>query len=802
MHNLLTKISNLVKRAVITLTNDDSKNISHCQATYLDKVSPIETIYPYGFGANAPVGNIVLLFNIGANEANLAGIPYSQKDRFKNLKSGEVVVGSPKTGSYIKFLENGDIEILSKEDLKIDYNGITTKRLLSIDENKNIKDTGLINWAHTHDLIITDDGNGGVYIDYSNGNANQVLGMNIAGTDQEYKSITGTTEQIDITNSPNEINISAPLTAKRLPYLEGTGLIEEFSFTITGATTFNIAPGKVQVIDNYTDVENPTRKILNTPAVTGVVPIGLGLSVRTYLYWDVSSGTPVLIQALDFLPRLECRTKILFGTVIHADLASINYIYRMGFYVSQMGQMIEDFYYTFLSNKVVEIKRPRYWPQGHNLNLKFSVSNTSLINGELLSNAVSTNVGRYITTMVAQDPVPYMFLTWIDNNGIPYNTISPYIDPNHYRKPDGTLGLVPTGYWSVPRMYYFASGEKVIMYGLDVYPSDRLALQYYLNEDWYFLNNSRAAEGAFFSCYLIVKQGATDLLDPAQAIFSDRIDPIRINPVDIVNRGVSGAFSVIDEGGINISWSSGVIYDVVTRTTKNISSSAGSIATTNNSINYLYWVSGTTLTLNTTKPSGNNVTIATIFVQAGDIYSIVLKDILIEREANLIRGISNVFPTKIITGLMIEPDTNITYAFDVKSNAGLYYYDLTKETNVPIIYSRITPMIRHYHSSGVWTSSTNAQIDIDYYDDGTNLTLMNLNWYAKSVFIIDGAKIHWVYPRAQYVNITNALTAPLPEIPPGLKNLPIICAYIHKRGDAALAPVGDQRWIDLRGLIV
>jgi phage gp45-like len=119
MKYLLTKISNVVKRALITLINNDSKSIAHCQAKYLDKVANIETIYPYGLSANAPVGNIVLLFNVGSNEANLAGIPYSQKDRFKNLKSGEVIVGSPKSGSYIKFLENGDIEIESKNNLTI-----------------------------------------------------------------------------------------------------------------------------------------------------------------------------------------------------------------------------------------------------------------------------------------------------------------------------------------------------------------------------------------------------------------------------------------------------------------------------------------------------------------------------------------------------------------------------------------------------------------------------------------------------------------------------------------------------------
>jgi phage gp45-like len=149
MNNIYTKISSIVKRAFITLGNDDSKTVSHCHATYLDKISPLEAIYPYGFSANAPIGGMVLVFTVGGSEANLAGIPYSQQERFKGLKSGEVVIGSPTSGSYIKFLANGDIEILSKQkitvnttsDIDVNAKGninITTDNDLNI-KAKNIK---------------------------------------------------------------------------------------------------------------------------------------------------------------------------------------------------------------------------------------------------------------------------------------------------------------------------------------------------------------------------------------------------------------------------------------------------------------------------------------------------------------------------------------------------------------------------------------------------------------------------------------------------------------------------------------
>ncbi|MFA5369083.1 MAG: hypothetical protein WC303_03760 [Candidatus Paceibacterota bacterium] len=114
---MVTKISNLIKRGYITLTNSDESSVAYCQVSYLDeKIETIESIYPYGLSANAPLNNIVLLFNVNGSESNLAGIPYSQSNRFKNLKPGEVAIGSPMSGSYIKFNESKDITVYTSEN--------------------------------------------------------------------------------------------------------------------------------------------------------------------------------------------------------------------------------------------------------------------------------------------------------------------------------------------------------------------------------------------------------------------------------------------------------------------------------------------------------------------------------------------------------------------------------------------------------------------------------------------------------------------------------------------------------------
>lgn len=120
---MLTKLQNMIKRAVLTLTGNDSGSYPTAQCQYYGKTTNAEVVYPYGLSANAPIGSQLLLFSVMAQEENLAGIASAPFARFKNLKSGEVVIGNPVTGSYVKFAENGDIEVVSKGGLTATIEG-------------------------------------------------------------------------------------------------------------------------------------------------------------------------------------------------------------------------------------------------------------------------------------------------------------------------------------------------------------------------------------------------------------------------------------------------------------------------------------------------------------------------------------------------------------------------------------------------------------------------------------------------------------------------------------------------------
>ncbi len=119
MNYLYTKILNLVKRAFVSISLPDDKASGAAQVSYFGKTGISEVVSPYGLSVRLPTGIQVLLFSVQSQENNRAAIGYSQKDRFKDLEEGEVVIGNPLTRSFIKFAKDGSITIDSKAKINI-----------------------------------------------------------------------------------------------------------------------------------------------------------------------------------------------------------------------------------------------------------------------------------------------------------------------------------------------------------------------------------------------------------------------------------------------------------------------------------------------------------------------------------------------------------------------------------------------------------------------------------------------------------------------------------------------------------
>ena len=124
----MANIPNLTKRATLTKVSKDDSNYHIAQVDYLGKVCDVELITPYGLYSSLPLDGTVTLWNVQGQEENRVGIGNTPELRYKDLKPGEVVVGSPQTKSNAKFLTDGSIVITGKTNtvITVDTNGNVT----------------------------------------------------------------------------------------------------------------------------------------------------------------------------------------------------------------------------------------------------------------------------------------------------------------------------------------------------------------------------------------------------------------------------------------------------------------------------------------------------------------------------------------------------------------------------------------------------------------------------------------------------------------------------------------------------
>ena len=148
----------MVRRAYVTLTNDDSQAFSTAQINSMNKTALMETVYPYGLYAQAPLGAYALLFTVQSNEENLVGLCYTPDNpksgilRFKNLKPGEVILGNVLTQTFIKLDAEGNVVIDNANNItinaaqEINVNATTvnvTADNVNVDGNFTVTDANL-----------------------------------------------------------------------------------------------------------------------------------------------------------------------------------------------------------------------------------------------------------------------------------------------------------------------------------------------------------------------------------------------------------------------------------------------------------------------------------------------------------------------------------------------------------------------------------------------------------------------------------------------------------------------------------
>jgi hypothetical protein len=377
------------------------------------------------------------------------------------------------------------------------------------------------------------------------------------------------------------------------------------------------------------------------------------------------------------------------------------------------------------------------------------------------------------------------------------------IDPDHYQDGTDTLATVPDGKYTVQWVYSYRLAA-VAVYSTLVYDSMHFAIEGYKNQALLPIG-VEALKGAIKFGYLIVKKGTTDLSNPDDALFIDAEVPVGVATVNNINRGVISDFNTTDEGDLNIAWIAAKIYYQLEYQPLDIEGSAGSIGVANNAINYLQYINGTTLTINTTKPEDPEVLVSTICAQSGDIVSILSESTLTERLIGLLDGTSDMLPVIVLgTGsLLVEEDTDVTYGLDLKMSAGTLIFNGHIKKSVSQSFSRIDNLRRYYADSGVsggWGYLDAPTIDTIQFDNGIDLEAIPANKWVKGVIGCMQNKMFFRYPDAWYDNTAAAIAAPLPLTPPGLIRCPSLMAIVYQQGATTL-PIPGEQWIDLREFV-
>lgn len=109
------KLIAAIKACFISSDVVDDAPYSRVQVTYNDVVSDSVRALPYGYDTSPPINELALALLPYGREGTFYSLPIGGKNRFKDLKPGEVQLGNPVKRSSVKFDEDGNILVTTPE---------------------------------------------------------------------------------------------------------------------------------------------------------------------------------------------------------------------------------------------------------------------------------------------------------------------------------------------------------------------------------------------------------------------------------------------------------------------------------------------------------------------------------------------------------------------------------------------------------------------------------------------------------------------------------------------------------------
>lgn len=316
-------------------------------------------------------------------------------------------------------------------------------------------------------------------------------------------SDTGTDATIPLVDYNNAGLIAS--SEKQLLYNNSsTGITKFGGFSINADTTkYNTGIIEGWFVDNTTNPNLPTKIFKSFPATTGNTLSNIATQNVTYIAVDINgvhkqSGVP-------FEPELQ-RDWIPLGVVIHSNRLLINAINNQPVVGISTNNQLSD---LMESIGIFNITGNVFSPNGANLRINKSLGQIFKQGSNFVTNTKDPHT-TILPALVA--PANLRYRTQLGTESANTNVVFPNFWDNA-----GVVTAMTGTRWSIQRIYVFQSNLVRIQYGQATYSNLAEAIQSIPTEA--FVVEQNILENGLFRGLLLVRNNATDLTNPARALF-------------------------------------------------------------------------------------------------------------------------------------------------------------------------------------------------------------------------------------------------------------------------------------------
>lgn len=345
------------------------------------------------------------------------------------------------------------------------------------------------------------------------------------GTNYSLSTITGTTNQVNVTNGAGTVTLATPQdigtnstptfdeiildnaqfgpsgihVGDEIAHTHSTALVSGGLLTINADTSkFDLSAGEAVKQDYATDPVSPTIHHFSFAGGTAISVTNLATADQTYILID-TAGT--IIQQTTPPTASERRANVYIGRLNHPNHTSILAARSLPDYIQAQSNQFFDFLDALgafnVSGNVVSAN-------GANLSINKSA-------GVVFRRSVgyqSDDQQPHTLAVAAASPATLLRTTQTVINTTPQTTL----DVTNYDNA-GTVTAIGggSGNSTIQRIYLFPSGIIAVHYGQNVYSSLAAAIEAISTST--FIQNPTVADGATLIAYVVVSRTCTSLLD-------------------------------------------------------------------------------------------------------------------------------------------------------------------------------------------------------------------------------------------------------------------------------------------------